>query len=382
MARTLFLSACEVSGDRHGAALATALLRQDPSIRLIGLGGQAMRQAGVEVLWDITATSTIGLIEPLRFLPRILCAFFHVKSYLNTHHVDDFVAIDAQGFHMMLLPFVHRKGIRTHYYIASQEWQWGTPEGGKKVVAVVDQILAIFKPEADFYQKLGGEVTLVGHPLMETTKRVISREAFCAQYQLDIHRPIVGVFVGSRRQELKLAAPDILRAAQYVHQNRPDVQILVSCAAPHIEPEIINITKQLGLDYQIVSGSLPLMSVEDVALTVSGTITLEHAILGVPAVVGYRFGALSYWIATTFFAKKVARIPFMALPNLILNRLVYPEFFQSGLDPVKMGQAVLDLLDSASNASEKMRQDLLEIADVLGESGAVTRAAEAVLRSV
>ena len=171
----VMLSAGEVSGDIHGAALAKELKILNRNIILFGMGGERMRSAGVELLYDLSSRGTVGIIEILKFLPSILFGISKMKRALKKEQPDLLVLIDYQGFNMMLAKYAKKLGIKTVYYIAPQEWLWGTPKGVKNVANTIDKILCIFEDEAKTYKKYGGNAVYIGNPNVDTTKSIISK---------------------------------------------------------------------------------------------------------------------------------------------------------------------------------------------------------------
>ena len=175
MSKTILISAAEISGDRHAANLVRAIKKLDPSIKFIGFGGEFLKKEGVDIIYDITNASTIGILEPLRFLPKIFTAYNKMLKVMKDQKPDIFIPIDSQGFHMLLLKKAKQLNIPAVYYFL-QEWQWGTARW-KKVVSLVKRILAIFPEEETFYNKCGGDATYVGHPCVESVKQnTISRK--------------------------------------------------------------------------------------------------------------------------------------------------------------------------------------------------------------
>ncbi len=378
---TLFISAGEVSGDRHGAALVRELKALDPTLNFIGMGSDAMASEGVRLLADLTPFSTIGILEPLFYLPRIIKTYFKLKKSLSVEKPDGVVVIDYQGFHMLLLKAVKKLGIKSVYYIAPQEWQWGTEKGGQDVVSVVDKILAIFPKEAEFYTRLGGHVRFVGHPILDLAVNEMSRETFCRAYGLNPDRRIIAVFPGSRSQELIHTAPILLEGAKALKTLYPDIQIVVSVASQMCKQRILDRVAQFGLEgAAIVEGkSYALMAHSDFSFCTSGTVTLEHAVLGTPCIVGYRFSAVSYAFLTTFFRKKIAHISYMSLPNIVANDLILPEFLQDQLTVEALVRQATLWLENVSQYRQT-KEKLRHMTTLLGERGVVKRAAVEIVK--
>ena len=363
----------------HGAALARALKRQSPETTLVGMGGLQMRDAGVRLLADITRYSTIGFLEPIRYLPKLLGTFFVLKTWIVKHRPDVIVLIDNQGFNMMLASVAKEIGIPTCYYIAPQEWQWGSESGGRRVATGVSKILSILKPEHEFYKKLGADVRYVGHPILDTAVASLSREEFCLRNQLDPNRPILGVFPGSRQQELTYTAPVLFAAAKRILASRPDVQVVVSVASPHYGKQLAALCVQSGLSPVYCMDNVNLIAYSYLSIVTSGTVSFEHALLGTPCLVCYQFSPLSYWFLTTFFAKKVKRIKFMSMANLIADREVLPEFLQAKATPERISAKAIELLASDSAQYAHIKSALVALKNTIGEPGVLDRAATEVL---
>ncbi len=377
---TIFISAGEVSGDMHGAALALAIKKHCPEAKLIGIGGPRMRDAGVHIVGDMSRFSTIGILEPFKFIHKILGMYWVLRTWLLNRRPNVVVVIDNQGFHVPLLKELYKNRIPAVYYIAPQEWQWGTEEGGRKIAFLTTKILAIFKPESDFYTKVGANVAYVGHPLIDTVKPTQTKDEFCKTLELDPTRPIIGIFPGSRDQELRLTAPTWFEAAKQLQSLKPEIQFVVAIAAPHCESRIKVLVKKNHLkNITYTTQSADLIAHDTFSLATSGTITLEHAVLAKPCIVGYRFGTFSYWFLTTVFAKKVSRIKFMSLPNLMADKLVLPEYLQSKFTVPTIIKNVQEWLDPTNPNYAKVKADLHAVSAQLGEPGVLDRAAKEIL---
>lgn len=376
----ILILAGEVSGDLHASKLVEALLARDASLKFLGMGGDKLRALGVDVQVDVTSVSTIGFLEPILFLPRLARAFFKMKKLLKTVRPDVVIAVDYQGFNLALLKVAKKLGIPTVYFVSPQEWQWGTDAGGCGVLAVTDFILAIFRDEALFYERLGGRVNFVGHPLLDYTSGAMSRAEFGRVYQVRESDRIVALFAGSRPQELKLVYPILLEAALRCQCELGNVVIFVSVSAAAFRDAIVAELPTPLPDYiRLYDGSsYDLMSAADLSFAPSGTITLEHAIMGKPAVIGYRFNAVSFFLAKLLLGKRLKRIKYVSLPNILLDRRVMPEFFQDEFTVDNVMACGLSLLTD-SKLYQKTSDDIKSVRALLGEEGVLSRASEAVL---
>ncbi len=376
---TIYISAGEPSGDLYGAYLAKALKKKAPQLRLIGMGSRQMREAGVEIIEDISPWSTVGFWEPVKYLPKLWAAFQRVKTFLIRNRPDLVVVIDTQGFHLPLLKQLKKHGIPTAYYISPQEWQWGTEQGGRKVVEVTDLFLNVFKKAETFYKKLGGNAVFVGHPILDTFDTLSSRYEFYDQLKLDEALPVLSIFPGSRHHEIDRMLPVFLSAAQKMREE-VDFQTVVSVAVPSLKSAIEAQLDAVNLPVKLYEGNPKnIMANSFFSLAKSGTVTLEHALLETPCVVGYRVSPLTYWVAKQKLEPKWRETSgFISLPNIFLREMVYPEFIQDACSVEAVVQAALPYLkDPAKREALKIR--LMELRHELGGPGASDRAADAIL---
>lgn len=371
----IMISAGEVSGDVHGAKLVSELKKIDPTLQFFGMGSERMAKEGVHLFADLTTVSTIGMVEPIQHIPKIYLTYLKMKRLMKTEKPDLLIVIDYQGYHMMLIKAAKKMGIPVVYYIAPQEWQWGTEAGGRQVVRYTDKILSIYPEEADFYNRLGGNAVYIGHPILDLAVPTLSRTDFLTQYGIPDKR-ILSIFPGSRPQELALTYPILLKSAQIIQNKIPDLQIVISIAAPQFKSQIISQANASGLSNIIFYEGLSynLIAQTTLSLVSAGTITLEHACLGTPSIANYRFGKFSYWIAKKLFAKKIQRIKYMALPSLIMDRLIQPEFLQEACTPENIALAGITLLTNPAQY-QALKNDLLSVKTKLGFSGIVAKAA-------
>ncbi|MDG2264601.1 MAG: lipid-A-disaccharide synthase [Candidatus Marinamargulisbacteria bacterium] len=378
----LFISAGEVSGDQYGAALVKSIRALDPSIECVGMGHNAMRSAGVQVLADVTTASTIGFIEPFRYIPKLILTYYRMKWVLRTMKPAAVVVIDYQGYHQVLIRAAKRLGIPVLYYISPQEWQWGTKKGGKAVIKHTDTILSIFPQEHDFYTKLGGRSVFVGHPLVDLTKRYDGRELFCERYGLDPSRRIVSLFPGSRPQELAQLLPlfvSLIAPIEAAIQSTE--QWVIAVSSPVYLPRIQLVLQRYGVSGRVTcvcQDQRALIQHTAVSVVSSGTVTLEHACLGTPFVAAYRLGVASYFVANCLVGKRFRDIGYIALPNIMAGSEIVPEFFQKRCRAVHIIPAVVALLTDSDRHTD-VHNALKQVGDSLGSGGASDKAAQVVV---
>ena len=333
------ISTGEISGDRYGAALAKELWKQDDSLEIIGVGHQAMKEAGVDVKEDMSTLSTVGFTEIISFLPKLVKKINVIKLLIKKEKPDIFVAIDAQGLHMILLKLVKEVGGKTVYYIAPQEWQWGTKEGGKKVLDVTDKVLAIFEKEANFYKKLGGNVSFVGHPLIDVSLPTQDKVSFYEGLGIEPEQKILGVFPGSRWQEIKKLGPVFFEVAAKCEKDL-NAKVVISVASETYKEQLEKLAKKWLKSPVFTVLSSDLIAYCHCSIVSSGTVTLEHAIHEKPCVVAYKFSPITYAFGKTIMARRLEKVPYMSLPNLMAKKRILPEFLQSEVTVTNLSKTI------------------------------------------
>jgi lipid-A-disaccharide synthase len=380
MKRRIFISTGEVSGDLQGSYLVAALLRQAQvvgiELEILALGGDRMAEAGATLLGNTTTISSIGLVEALPQILPTLKLQRQAKDFLLAHPPDLVVLIDYIGANTKIGGFVRQSfpQVPIVYYIAPQEWVWSLNDQNTNDIAkITDLLLAVFPGEASYYQQHGVKTTLVGHPLLDQLKQVPGRDQ--ARQSLGIPPEQIAILLSpaSRQQELKYLLPEIFQAAQILQQQLPQVHFWVPLALPQFEVELQQSITQYGLNATIVprqQGRLAIAAA-DLAITKSGTINLEMALLNVPQVVTYRLNKFTAWLAKYVLKLK---IPFASPVNLVLMRSVVPELLQDEMTAERIVQAVYELI--APDRRQQLLQDYGAVKAALGETGVCDRAAQ------
>ena len=372
----LALVAGDPSGDHHAAALVAALSRLDPSLTFAGLGGPRMRDAGVELLEDLTHTAAIGPFDAAKHLQRFTQARQRFQDHLRAHRPDLVLLVDFGDFNLpVIAPLAKRAGARVVYYISPQVWAWGRFRL-RWVKRYVDRMLVLFPFEETFYRQRGIPVTWVGHPLADSVHQALpDRTALQRKLHINPWRMTVGLLPGSREREVSRMLPLLLHSASRIAWEMPGVQFVIP-QAPGLPDASFTTPLQRypGLDVQLIPHQFQqCLHVLDAAIVTSGTATVEVAIAQVPMVVVYR----TSW-PTYLMARAVIRVPHIAMVNVLAGRSVVPEFLQHHANPRCISRAIVGLLRDRERAA-RMRQELGETVRQLGEPGAVDRAARAVL---
>ena len=360
---TIFLSAGEPSGDVHGAALVKALLARWPGARLLGLGGARMAAEGVELLADPSDLSVMGFAEVLSRLPFFLRLRRRIFRLLERERVDLVIPIDYPGFNLRLARHARAQGIPVLYYIAPQVWAWHASRA-TALARHANRVAVILPFEEPFLREAGADAEYVGHPLLDGSSPRESREAWAERWGLDPERPILALFPGSRKQEVERHLELFAAAAAELQTRLPALLPVIGVAAD-LPPALFAATKLPRIPSE--SGVL---DHADAALVKSGTTTLEAALAGTPFVVAYRMNPASYWLA-----RRLVRVPHIALANLVADARIVPEFVQGDATPEALSRALLPLLERGTPERQQMLHGLSRVQERLGKGGAAERVA-------
>lgn len=370
MARPLFwINAGEPSGDMHGALLLAALRGLSPHASFIGMGGNALRQAGMETPFRVEDLSVMGITEVLGHLPKIFRMLADIKAALASAKPDAVIVIDAPEFHFRVIRAARALGIPVYYYISPKIWAWRE----KRAFFIrenVRRLISILPFEQDFYRRFGMEVDYVGNPLVDLVDYPSLRS-------IQAESGLVGFLPGSRKKEICSLLPQFGAAARILRQRLPSLNFLC-IRAPGIDGEFLKKywPEDVPIEITAPDNRWQLMRRCEMLIAASGTVTLESAIVGTPTLITYKVSPLSFAVGKT-----LVKVPFMGLPNLILNRSVFPELLQNECDAVPLADAALRwLLPPPGTAPlQAVRKELDEARSLLGKPGAAERAAKVIL---
>ena len=368
MARIL-ISAGEASGDLYAGAVTRGIKQLNPEAEVFGMGGDCLREAGGEVLFDIKDHSLMGFVEVLKKLPDVWKLRNAFIDLMEKRKPDVLLTIDYPGFNMRLAKLAKERGINVVYFIAPQVWAW-RPGRAADVAKVTDKIACIFPFECDFYKSYGADIEFIGHPLVDTVKPSLSRKEAEELAGKRTGHPLILLMPGSREMEIQRLLPVMLDAVKILKQKRPELDFAIPRAATIAKEILEDSVRQAGLNIRLIEGhNYDVMSVADLAIVTSGTVTLEAAMCGL----GCESSPVSFWIA-----KRVVKIPNIGLPNIVAGRQIEPELLQDDCTPENISSTALELLEPERFA--QLQRDLQEVKEKLGEPGAVKRVAELVLR--
>lgn len=434
----------EASGDRVGAQLAQEIRRLRPDAALWGTGGAHLRAAGVELLVDSSRWGVIGVASGLRLIPRILRAWRRLQRELRERQPDVVVPIDAGAFNLGffglggLCPWVRRNLPQTRILYYFPPGSWRRTLNRTPLAPITDAVATPFPWNETELRRFGVNAHFVGHPLLDLAQPTQDPKAFADQYGLDLLHPTVGIFPGSRAQEIRQILPVQLAAASLIHRRINGVQFLIGLAPTVDRDEVIRLVRkeqeahrehsarfpqpeqtrsddsgtarpipipvggqdpvsegelarrrkewlERAADMPQTQGDLPVALVEgatydamtasDVLLITSGTATLEAAILGKPMIITYRLSRNNF-LEYLLVRRSIPR--FIGMPNLLADRLICPEYIQDAATPEALSDAVIDLLLEPDRML-RMRDDLRDAVSLLGEPGGAARTAKMVV---
>lgn len=369
----------EASGDLHGAKLVRAMLAVRPELTFCGMGGKELIEAGVNVLFDSKKIAVVGLAEVLSHLPDIFAARNILRSALKEEHPDLLIIIDFPDFNLMLAKFAKKLGIPVFYYISPQVWAW-RPGRVKTIAQRVNRVGVILPFEEEFFRSRGLAADYVGHPLLDSVKRTKSRVEFCEEHTIDPENLCIGLLPGSRKKEIASLLPILLKSAQRVQKKKKQKMVfLLPLASTISEAEIRENGLDefgAGLNVRIIKEDrYDMMAACDAAVVVSGTVTLELALLDTPMVVIYKVSPGTYRIGKLLINKDLV---YFSLVNLIGEKEIVPELLQDDVNPERIETELLSILFDQQRRNVMM-QGLEDVRNRMGKAGASEKAAELAL---
>ena len=337
----------EASGDLHAAKLVREVKEINTDISFYGIGGTNMVEAGVETLVDSAELAVVGLFEVLAHWNTISGALKKMQQLLRTDPPDLLVLTDYPDFNLRLAKTAKECGIKVLFYISPQVWAW-REKRVFKIRKLVDMMAVVFPFEEIFYKKYDVPVRFVGHPLVDEIHVSADQKTLRKEFLLDNDEPVIGLFPGSRHSEIKRLLPIIVESAKLIIKHKPDAQFVIPVASTLKEEDILPYFEDVELDMRVISHrSHDVMTVCDAIITVSGTVTLELALLKKPMVVINKISKLSY-----FFVSKMIKIDHIALCNIVAGKRVVPELIQNDATADKITHSLVELLDNSEERNK------------------------------
>lgn len=337
---TIILCAGEASGDQLGAGLIAELKQRRPELQFAGIGGPAMRAAGMDTWWDAQELAVMGLVEVLRHLPRLLKLRRAFVERIAGSGATMYIGIDAPDFNLGIERRLKRQGIPTLHYVSPSIWAWR--QGRAKTIGEsADRVLCLFPFEPELYALHGVDARFVGHPFADEMPLEVDRTGARIALGLRDDLQLLALVPGSRRGEIERLGADFLGAAALLCARRPGIGVLIAASNEALAVRLRQLLEQrpeLASRTHIVVGQMrTVLAACDIALVASGTATLEAALSRRPMVVGYRIAALTYWIVR---ALRLLKVRHYSLPNVLAGRELVPEISQYQLTPESLTQAL------------------------------------------
>lgn len=363
----------EASGDIYGADLVKEALKLDPGLHFFGIGGVRMREAGVETLVDSADMAVVGLVEVLKHFDTISSAFLKLKHILLHDRPNLLILIDYPGFNLRLAKVAKKAKVPVLYYISPQIWAWRKGRV-RKIARLVDHMAVILPFEAPFYEQAGVPVSFVGHPMLDMVKVSMDRNQAAAGFGLDPSRRIVGLFPGSRKNEIERLLPVITASAALLKERFPDIQFVLPLASTLTEDDILPQIRGAGVEMVLTRERIhDLIRACDAVISVSGTVTLEIALVGVPMVIIYRLSPLTYQVA-----KRLVKVDHIGLCNIVAGETTVKELIQDEANPDKIANEVAKILTDDIYSSN-IREKLAAVSTRLGNGDASANVARLTL---
>jgi lipid-A-disaccharide synthase len=362
-----YVIAGEASGDLHASNLMLELKKADPGAEFRCWGGDLMKAAGGDVVKHYRDLAYMGFLEVAMNIRTIMQNLAFCKDDILKFRPDAVILIDYPGFNLRIAEFSHQKGIKVIYYISPQVWAWKK----SRVFGIrknVDKMLVILPFEKDFYRKYDFDVDFTGHPLLDVVNKPSvykDLETFMAFHQLS-GKPLITILPGSRQQEIRRMLPVMASLSGKF----PEYEFVIA-GAPSIEPSFYAQITGSGRPAILFGQTHELLRHAHAALVTSGTATLETALFGVPQVVCYKGGDVSYAIA-----RWIVDVKFISLVNLVMDREVVKELIQGDFNKENLKKELNIILEDKNRQKIISEYDLLR--DKLGGEGASKRAATAI----
>jgi lipid-A-disaccharide synthase len=348
-----YIIAGEASGDLHGSNLIKEIQKLDADADIRCWGGDKMKATGATLVKHYKDLAFMGFAEIIKNLPEILKNFKFCKSDISAFKPDAIVFIDYPGFNLRMAKWAKENHYKTVFYISPQVWAW-KENRVKNFKRDIDKMIVILPFETAFYKKWNYEVEYVGHPLVEVIENFKNQHP-----EIEVSENTIALLPGSRKQEINAKLPIMLEATK----NFPGYNFVIG-KAPSIEDVFYeSFIKEYQNVNTISNDTYSLLMKSAAALVTSGTATLETALFGVPEIICYKAGNISYQIA-----KRLVKLKFICLVNLIMDKEVVKELIQNDLTPEKLTAELKKILWDPE-IKEKMKREYAALKQLLSEGG-------------
>jgi lipid-A-disaccharide synthase len=377
--KDILIVAGEASGDLRAAELVQQIKNIRPDLKFFGLGGERLKNEGVEISYDITRLAVVGLLEVLKHLREFKRIFDALLVTVDKKKPALAILVDYPGFNLRLAQQLKKRNIPVIYYISPQVWAWGSKRT-KTIKEVVERMIVFFKFEEELYRKENIRVSFVGHPLLDTVRPGSSKDELMRKLKISPAKFTVALLPGSREKEVNNILPIMLDSAKLLQEDLKDIRFLIlrsSTVRKEVFLRILagydrdNLKLQL-LDEMTYEG----ITASDFALVASGTATLEVTILGVPMAILYKVSFFS-WL----YLRLAIKLAHIGMVNIIAGREIVPEFIQYRAKPRKIADHVKGVLTNPRETA-KIKAELSSVVAMLGDKNASLRAAEIIVNDL
>ncbi len=367
--KNILIIAGEASGDLHGSALITELIKTDPTIHVYGIGGMKMKNAGMEILYPIDRLAFLGFAEVIRHLPFIKKVQREIIRLVKEKDIKNAVLIDYPGFNLSIAKKLKKLGVNIYYYISPQIWAWGAGRI-EKIRSLVNKMIVVLPFEKEFYSKNNVAVDYVGHPLLDRINdfNLLSRPEFFNKFNLDQSKEILLILPGSRKNEIRRIFPEAVKAAGKL-MSEFNLQTIVACS-DNIDSDIIT-SYESKIKFTVIKGhNYDLMNLAKIGIIKSGTSTLESALFNLPMVIVYKTSFLTYQIS-----RNLIKLDTIGMANIIAGEKIVPELIQNKASAQNIYTECRKIL-SDDNLYSSVKKNLLLLRSKLGSTGASHKAAQ------
>ncbi|WP_217519359.1 lipid-A-disaccharide synthase [Vibrio metschnikovii] len=337
----------ELSGDTLGEGFIKAIKARYPNAEFVGIGGPKMIGQGCHSLFDMEELAVMGLVEVLGRLPRLLKVKAELVQYFTQNPPDVFIGIDAPDFNLRLERDLKQAGIKTVHYVSPSVWAW-RQKRIFKIAAATDLVLAFLPFEKAFYDRFNVPCEFIGHTLADALPLQPDKQAAQRLLGLDEKKRWLAVLPGSRGGEMKLLAQPFIETCQRLHQTYPELGFVVALVNAQRREQFEAVWQQVApeLDFTLVDDTARnVITASDVVMLASGTVALECMLLKRPMVVGYKVNAI-----TAFLARRLVKIPYVSLPNILAGQELVKEFIQQECNVDNLYHELMRLLQSDNQA--------------------------------
>ncbi|MBI5183334.1 MAG: lipid-A-disaccharide synthase [Nitrospinae bacterium] len=372
----ILIVAGEASGDLHGSHLVKSFLKIRPDIEICGVGGEGMKEAGVEILFDAKDMGVVGGTEIIGKIGLFWNVYKRLSSEIKSDNYGAIILIDYPTLNLRLAKIAKKRGIPVFYYISPQIWAWRRGRL-KKIRRFVDKMLVILPFEEAIYKKAGMDVEYVGHPFIDIVKPTMSKEEGYKRFGIEPNKKVIGLLPGSRKNEIDSLLLTMVSAAKIIKSRIPHIQFILPVAYTIDKDYIVSKIKGDSLDIKIVEGyTYDVMNISDFLILASGSATLEAGLFGVPMVIVYKVNLLTY-----ILGRILVMVRDKGLVNIVAGQRVVPELFQHKATPERIASSAITAIED-EGYYRFVKENLLVIRNSLGKGGASERAALSILRSL